>query len=50
MFNYEPQKIKKRKSKKRIFSQHEGIPLTFAAKQKMVQKKEVDFNKPRPFL
>ena len=46
-------KLKKKSSKKRIFSQHEGIPMTFSAKQKVIQKKKevIDFNKkPRPFL
>jgi hypothetical protein len=44
------QSKKKRKMKKRLFSQHEGIPMTFAAQQKVVQKKFSINEKSRPFL
>ena len=40
---------KKRKTKKRIFSQHEGIPMTFAAQQKVVHKKYGSLDR-KPFL
>ena len=50
-------KTKKKSNKKRIFSQYEGIPLTFSAKQKVVPRQTkkstiaTDFNKqPKPFL
>lgn len=49
----EQQQIKRpRKAKKphqKIFSHHDGIPMTFAAQQKIVQKKQHKQSPARPF-
>ena len=41
---------RKKKAKKRIFSQHDGIPMTFAAQQKVVHKKYGSLERSKPFL
>ena len=42
---------KKRKKTSRVFSQHNGIPMTISAQNKVTPKKIVnrDANSPRPF-
>ena len=41
--------IRRKKKVKRVFSQHEGIPLTIAARQKVVKKKQLPESPKRAF-